>query len=668
MITEHSAGRRWDSDDGPGAHEAAERARRGNRRRLLVFGLTLAVALLVGQAWNFSRPSDYQASTRLQVNLPELGRADQTPSTAYATKLQVFNSRPMMLKLSEALIQAGWPTSALSADPAGQLQSMLQVLPVQASEVIELRAVGPDPRLLTEMLNALPQVLRQDIASRQLGEAEAQLAVAREELARLERTVAERRTRLDAFRQNAGVLAERDDNEAVARMKGLNSALDQAVEKEAAANARLSTVTQAAEQGKSSTQVRADPALSALETRAHQAREELKEMERGFTPAFVALDPRARALKARLVELEDQIAKQRIISQQAALQSAREDQASAQAQVERLRAQLGAARPSAIKTTMHLAQAKVLEEDLAQVDKLRRELLERVARLEADEQRRVATVTVIEAATVPAAPFRPNHWQDAAIVLAAAAALALIATGIVELFNRSPAPTSPTGMTTLVLTPGWEAAQARIGRDAPTASTLLAGSDAPRHAAALPAPVPVLGQAEAAALLCAASGPTRFMCAAGLMGLTVGEVLAIRPQDLDLEARSLQVAGPWARRLPMPPWLPEAVRDLRPGVATVLHDAAGQALGDSDVAAMIISAALDAGLDGAATLTWDTLRNTCIDGLVGQGLRYADLPGWVGRVDAELLRALSARHAESIRGDRGPVDFLMPALQLDPSA
>jgi hypothetical protein len=67
-------------------------------------------------------------------------------------------------------------------------------------------------------------------------------------------------------------------------------------------------------------------------------------------------------------------------------------------------------------------------------------------------------------------------------------------------------------------------------------------------------------------------------------------------------------------------------------------------------------------------MTWDTLRNTCIDWLVGQGLRYADLPALVGRVDAELLRALSARHAESIRGDRGPVDFLMPALKLDPVA
>jgi len=49
---------------------------------------------------------------------------------------------------------------------------------------------------------------------------------------------------------------------------------------------------------------------------------------------------------------------------------------------------LGASRPALTKTSTRFAEAKVLEDDLAQVDKARRELLERVSRLEADEQRR----------------------------------------------------------------------------------------------------------------------------------------------------------------------------------------------------------------------------------------------------------------------------------------
>lgn len=668
MLTDHSVPRRGGHEGRLDVEQAARQVRQGNRRRLIVFALTLAAALLAGQAWNFSRPSQYQASTRLQLNLPEVGRAGASASNAYATKLQLFNSRPMLAKLADELFQAGLPSTALGTDAAGHLRSMLQVAPVQGSEVVELRAVGPDPRLLADMLNALPQVLQRDIASRQLDEAEAQLAVARQELTRLERTAAERRGKLDAFRQRVGVLAERDDNEAVARTKGLNSALDVAVEKEAAAAARLGAVTQAVEQGRSSSQVRTDPALTALETRAHQTREELKELERGYTPEFTALDPRARALKARLVELESQIVQQRGISQQAALQSAREEHGSAQAQVERLRTQLGAARPAAANTAMQFAQAKVLEDDLAQVDKLRRELLERVARLEADEQRRVASVTVVEVATVPSAPFRPDHWRDAAIVLAAAAVLALIVMGIVEAFNRSTAAVPSPATTTLVLTPGWSPDQARLGQRTADPTALLAAPGVPAGAVALPAPIPVLGQPEAAALLAAASGHTRLLCAAGLMGLTVREVLGLRPSDLDLESRCLRVGGQWTRQLPTPPWLATLLPQQQPGAETVLHDAAGQALGEADVAAMVMSAALDAGLDAAAAITWDTLRNTCIDWLVGQGLRYAELPRLVGRVDAELLRALSARHGELIRHDLDQVDFLMPALKLVPAA
>ena len=644
-------------------------ARRGNRRRLFVFGLTFLLALLAGQAWNFSRPAEFRASTRLQLNLPEVGRPGQSASGAYATRLQLFDSRPMLAKLAEALAATGVPGDALGADPAERLRSMLQVLPVEGSQVVELRATGDDPRLLAEALNAFPEVIRQEIISRQLKDADAQLASARQELERLERTATERRARLDAFRQREGVVAERDDNEAIARTKGLNRALDTAVEKEAAAAARLAAVSKAVDQGKSSTQARADPALSGLETRAHQVREDLKELERSYTPEFMAMDPRARAMRARLAELENQIVQQRSISLQAALQAAQEEHAGAQAQVERLRAQLGASRPALTKTSSRFADAKILEDDLAQVDKARRDLLERVSRLEADEQRRVATVTVVEPATVPALPFRPDRWRDGAWVLAAAAALALLVTGTVELFNRSAPAALPATNTTLVLAPGWAEGQGQLAAPGVHAMPRLANPQAESFAtAALPAPLQLLTQAEASALLMACSGPARLLCALALMGLSIDEALQVRLRDLDGGSLQLQVPGAWARQLPMPSWLPRTLPEGGDADRVVLHDAAGQPVTPADVASMIISAALDAQLAQAATLDWAVLRNTAIDWLVGQGLRYSDLPKWVGRVEPQQLQALSSRHGETRRRELGAADALMPALQLDPGA
>jgi hypothetical protein len=100
----------------------------------------------------------------------------------------------------------------------------------------------------------------------------------------------------------------------------------------------------------------------------------------------------------------------------------------------------------------------------------------------------------------------------------------------------------------------------------------------------------------------------------------------------------------------------------------VLRDATGRALAEAHVESLVIGAALDAGIDGAATIGWDALRNACIDWFVGQGLRYADLPRFVGRVEPALLQAMSSRHAQVARRDSAEVDPLMPALKLDPEA
>lgn len=666
---EHGAGT---SPDGPAGLANAAAARRGNRRRALVFGLSLLAALLVGQVWNFSRSPQYRSSTRLQLSLPEAGAPGVAASGAYGSRLQLFDSRPVLTRLSQALLASGVPAATLGADPAGQLQSMLQVLPVPGSQVVELRASGSEPRLLAELLNTLPEVLRQELASRQLKDADAALAAARQELLRLEHTASQRRARLDEFRQREGVFAQREDNEAVARSQGLGRALDSAVEKEAAAAARLAAVSKAVEQGRSSTQARADPALSGLETRAHQTREELKELERTYTQEFLAMDAHARALRARLAELEAQIVQQREISLRAALQAAQEEHAGAQAQVSSLRAQLGATRPALTKTSSRMAEAKLLEDDLAQVDKARRDLLERVSRMEADEQRRVATVTVLEPAIAAALPFGPPYWRDAGWVTLAALALALLLMAIVEAFNR-PGPLAPTeARTTLVLSPAWaEPRPALAGHGA--AVLPLAGGAAPLSAPmALAAPLPLLSQPEAAALLSAGNGTARVLCALALLGLSIDEALAVRSRDLDRDASQLQIGGAWARRLPVPPWLADALlaasapADAADGL--VLHDATGQALSAADLASMLTGAALDAHLDTSAALGWDVLRDTAIDWLVAQGVRYTDLPQAVGRVDADKLQSLAARHGESRRRELAEVERLMPALQLDPGA
>jgi polysaccharide biosynthesis transport protein len=237
--------------------------------------------------------------------------------------------------------------------------------------------------------------------------------------------------------------------------------------------------------------------------------------------------------------------------------------------------------------------------------------------------------------------------------------------GTVEVFNRPPPRVAPPASTTVVLGPAWDPQRGMLsGATYPPLPAPQGVEAGPM--AALAAPLRILEQAEAAALIAASTGATRFACVAGLMGLTPAEALAVEAADVQADPPSLTVRGPWSRTLPAPPWLALTLGVGESPASVVLHDATGRPLTEADVESLLIGVALDAAIDRGATLGWDSLRNTCIDWLVGQGLRYADLPRFVGRVDAGLLQALSARHVEVARRESDRVEVLMPALRLEP--
>jgi site-specific recombinase XerD len=87
-----------------------------------------------------------------------------------------------------------------------------------------------------------------------------------------------------------------------------------------------------------------------------------------------------------------------------------------------------------------------------------------------------------------------------------------------------------------------------------------------------------------------------------------------------------------------------------------------------DLRAAILSAAHDAGIDGAANVTPECLRHTYIAFLVRQGLRFADLTRIVGPLPAETLAAYSGLAPSGSRIPIEAVDRLFPALRLAASS
>ena len=673
---------RAEIDVEPAGHsDAAAAVHRSNRRRLAVFLAVFLLTLIPGLIWNLTRSPEYRASAKVKIVSGIVAPQTVTTPTGTSsaelpppqrlellTQAQVITSRPVLEEVHRRL-QKEWSAGAFAeANPVVALQNAIAATPIGVTDVVELTAIGGSPQLMARIVNTLIEAYHEQSLTAHDSASQEAVANLRDEIARLDRTIAEKRTQLAAFREQSGVVSsERAENEALARMKGLSESLTKANEEVAKAEAKLRTLRESAASGRSPVLAKDNPTLAAIEARISTTREQLRDMERVYTPEFMAMDPNAKALRARLAELERQLVSTRAASQQAALTSAEEEAASARAAADRLRTQIGSQRREAQVFSGNFQEAKALEDDLVRIEGARRNATERLSKLEATQNTRMPGIRLIEAAVVPQSAWRPEYLRDALINLIASFLLGLLAMWFVELFNRTPAPPATA---TVVVSQPW------IGPALPVdAQPLLTGgavdaSQRPAPQLTAQAALPrELTQAEVGALLAAGDDHGPNLCALLLLGLTADEVRGLVVGDLDTGSGRLAVRGASPRELALPAWLVARLAAtpadlLRP----LLCSARGEPLAAGEVATRVTYAALDAGLEEPTAVTPETLRHTFILHLLRHDVRFAQIAPLAGHLTPEELNAYARFTSGARQGNAHDVDPVMPALRDFPKA
>ncbi len=653
----------WES----GAHLA-------NRRRLVVFTGVFAVLCVLSLAYTFLRAPQYRALALLQITpgaaAPRPIETVSVQSAApgaesdkpFLTEVQVLGSRPVLEQTVARLARDGHDLSSLGEDPVAAMQAMIQVSPVSGTAVVEMSATGAQAGLLASLLNTAVDAYREHLGATARESIAEVLAGSDEEIGKLERRVAEKNDEVEAFRIAHDIVSlEREENQVLARVRGVAASLNTANERVAVAEGRLRSVSEAMAAGSAVTRSRDDPTLANLEQRASQIREDLGELERNYTPDYMSLDPNIKAKRDRLAELERQIAAQRGLNAQAALAEAREELASAREMAARIRQQEASDREAVQDFTARFNEYKALQDELTELQTLYRAATQRKVRLEASERERMPSVQVLEAATTPQTAWRPLYARDAGIAVAGSFVLALLAMWFVELFNR-PGPQPAV----LITQPGGPL----LGAAAPVAA--LAGAanrmlEVPERALLPAGPVlpAELAPGEVAELLHAATAEGRLGMLLILSGASPEEALALSWDDVDLERQVVAIRGDSARELPLSASLRAALgaREACPG-APLLADAQGRGLAMDGLHAAILCAAHDAGIGHAGVVTPAALRHTFIAFLVRQGVRFADLAQLVGRLPAETLVAYSSLSPAGPRVPLEQVERVMPALQV----
>lgn len=650
--------------------DETELNRRINRRRLVVFLIVFAVTLLPGLAWNLLRPAEYRASARVQITVgtvaPSGTGVGASPGQRIdlLTQAQILNSRSLLEEVHHRLAEEGLANALPGADPVAELQNVISASPITGTDIVEVEAFGASPQVLAKIVNMLIDTYRERLFASHGSESQDAVVNLRDEVDRLGLSVAEKRTQLAAFRERSGVVSsERSENAALARIKGLSESLNKANEEAGRAEAKLRTLRDSATSGKSPVFSRDNPTLASIERRISTTQEQLRDMERVYTPDFMAMDPTARALRARLGELEKQLSTTRLSSQQAMLSASEEELGSARAMVERLRGQIETQRREAQVFSGNFHEAQALEDDLARLEGSRRNATERLAKLEASENARLPTLKLIEAASVPQQPWRPDYLRDALFNLLGSFLAGLLAVWFVELFNRS-TPASPMPTTILVSQP-WMAPALGMEGPLPLAERTLGMAQPVPQLSVRPDLPRELTQGEVEALLAGADSDDRLLCGLLLLGLTVDELRELTLRDFDRAGLRLTVRGASARTLPLPDWIGQAL-DSYPGDpidGPLFRNSVGQPLSESDIARRLACAALDAGLEAATTVSPDVLRHTCIAFLMRQNLRFSGLASLVGTLNADELAAYADANPSLQRVRHDEIDPIMPALR-----
>jgi uncharacterized protein involved in exopolysaccharide biosynthesis len=604
--------------------------------RLRLFVLVSLLVLIPGLAWDFLRPPRYQATASLLTAVAPPSAPAGTDMEAdvehVAIQRQVLLGRDLLMETLRLLEQRG------ASDIASPhvLGSMLTVESLPGTNLVELRAQGPDPDLLAVVVNAWIdgyRHLRRRMLENELG---ARRRALEEELAALNDNLEARRQALDGFRAEQDIVTlERDGNEALARLSALTAELNRVRDEVVEAEARAASIREAVAQGHPVVPPGDEANLEQLEDRAAELRARLIELEKRFTPLYLENEPDLRVIPAQLQAIEAEIARKRERGAATMLALAEQEVAQARRRVEVLEAELAGQKEDAGRFTTAFARYQAMEEEVAGLEEMQRGLKSRLLQLEVRGLERYPPVQVVEAAHPPASAVAPAYWRDAGWVVLAALGAGLAAILLLEFLTRRPGerarPVPVTGVRVFAGAPAGEAlAQAPggpWGLEQPQGPAVTS-DERPSlpGTASLRLPRELIA-AEVGALWSLADPLSRELVALLLSGLTPEECAGLEPEHFDLEAAFVRTPLGPGREVP----LAGPVRDLFAACRPLpMWAGGGGRLGVDELAVRIGLLAHDAGLAQPKEVTPEALRHTYVAYLVRQGARLTELERVIG--------------------------------------
>ncbi len=623
-------------------------------RRFIIFIISFLLSASIALGYVFSRQAIYLSyATLLTVAKTSI---DQQSSDAdiqhVAIQKQILMGSELLSETSRRL-QSHYLTGDTDLSVA-TIRNILDVKLVTDTNLVEMVAEGPHAEVLPALINTWIDVYLDARAEEVAQSTGATTQIIQAELSSLMENINFKRVELDTFRKDNDITSTgRDENEALARLSGLNASLNEASMEEVKAKARLDSINKAISRGQAVVPQEDTRTLSLLESRAQELREELEELDRRYTREYMALSPDLKVVPEKLAALEDEIKRMRQSGQTIVHSDAQQEYMAAKQAADVIRKQLDEHKKQAAVFTTKFAEHEALEEDLKALELIYRETQERLVQIEARYTGKYPQVEVIERAFMPSEPIRPNYWLDTIFAIIGSIIFSLFAIWISEFLTRKERPKPTVNLSGVHF----------YSNDEPREAL----AEAQRHTDALSqqqqyalteSVIKEIPSQEIDILIRSANDKEKLLIALLLSGVNLEEIPNIQKDHIDFDQDALTIVGSSPRTIP----LNHALKSLFSSLGCCLTGPAGEPLSEDDLAALLTCAIIDAGLPAQEELSAASFKHTYIIYLVRQGMRLSDLASIVGYIAPTELTSYSAYSPTKPGLSLKDVNLLYPGL------
>lgn len=627
---------------------------------IAVFTLTAAVSLL----YLYSRPALYRSSAMLLTSA--MTAIDKEASIADAQKVAIQKQVLLSRELLEATLTrlAEKKPAAQTALTPAELENLLTVTPVPNTNLVEVSAQGSDPELLPLLINAWIDVYL-DADKKRIHEQTSETSRhIQDELDGLEHKVSAKRDELEHFRMRNEILSSgRDENRALAMLKGLNDSLNRANEESVKARANLEAIKLAIQDGQTVVPEQDQGTLQNLERRKQELKEKQSKLAAQYTQDYIDLQPAMKVIPEEIEKIEKEIKKIKIFGKNFMLSEAKKNYAASLQTIKSLEAQIESHKKQTADFTSRFSKYETMQADLEGLEKLYRETQERLVQIQTSFKEKYPQVTVINRAFEPDKPIWPHYHRDAVIALACSLFLGLFSAWMVEYLVKKPEPAPAPIILAGISLAGRTGDLRRVADQAPSAGDLPNPRANRSESAAEQKPAPLLQEPsprelsrhELELLLHNTSLKGKQQIACLLSGLSPAEIAALKAGDIDPDSSYLLADG---RTVPFNAAL-KALFEQSGGVPAWQIETLNAA---AELKATLYFAAVDSGLAHPEEITAEAIRHSYIAYLIRQGLRLSDLEQLVGQLDPALMLVYGGYSPPERGLPLTAVDVIHPAL------